>query len=175
MNRKTQQSFDYGPHTRTGGVPADVAAAELARIREENKRLTASAVVAAAEPDDAPLHAAFEWDDTVAAREHRLSQARMLIRAVRIVRADQPPQRIYVHIPDRDEEGAYEPIALVVKQPDQFALALMELRRRLSSAQEALDELRAAGATGGDRDRMAMITLATEAFAAASSAIQALS
>ena len=167
--------FDYSPHTRSGGVPADVAARELARIRSENGgKLTASSVVEAAEADDAPLHPFFVWDDTEAAREYRLMQARQLVRSVRVIRDDQPPRRIYVHVSKDEGEGSYDPLDLVVKQPDRYLLALNELRKRLTSAQEALDELKAAGEQSGDRDRLALITMAAEAFAAANAAVQAL-
>lgn len=170
-----KRTYDYSPFGRPPGVPAEVAVAELARIRAANKKLTASAVVEAAEPEDAPLHPAFEWDDEQAAHEYRLIRARQLIRSVRIIREDQTPQRIYVHIPEQDEdEGTYEPISLVVKHPDRYALALIELRKRVASAQEAVEELRAAGESGGDRDRMVLITLAAEALATANSAVQAL-
>jgi len=44
--------------------------------------LTPSAVVDEARPEDSPLHAAFEWDDSIAAEKYRLEQARRLLRQV---------------------------------------------------------------------------------------------
>jgi hypothetical protein len=46
--------------------------------------LTADAVVEAARPKDSPLHGFFEWDNRQAADSYRLTQARTLIRKVRI-------------------------------------------------------------------------------------------
>lgn len=48
-------------------------------------RITPEEVVAAAEDPSSPLHAEFLWDDTAAAKQHRLNQARALIRSVQVV------------------------------------------------------------------------------------------
>lgn len=44
--------------------------------------LQPEAVVEAARPDDSPLHSSFTWDDTEAAHQYRLWQARVLIRSI---------------------------------------------------------------------------------------------
>lgn len=46
--------------------------------------LRPAAVVEAARPEDSPLHGAFCWDDTEAARRYRLDQAQRLIRSFRV-------------------------------------------------------------------------------------------
>jgi hypothetical protein len=57
----------------------------LAKIAEENGgRLTPRLAVAAARDESNPLHPCFEWDDAVAAEAYRLSQARAVIRLIRI-------------------------------------------------------------------------------------------
>lgn len=43
-------------------------------------------VLAAAEPEDSPLHDAFTWDDSEAAHEYRLQQARQLVSHIVITR-----------------------------------------------------------------------------------------
>lgn len=57
---------------------------QLDQVRSVFGRLTPTAVVDAARPDDAPLHSRFEWDDTVAAEKWRREQASELIRSYRI-------------------------------------------------------------------------------------------
>lgn len=47
-------------------------------------RLSPEIVVQSARDPASPLHSRFEWDDTKAAEEHRRSQARTLIRSVRV-------------------------------------------------------------------------------------------
>src|SRR5690606_1315589 len=71
------------------GVDAQTAGKELERIREANDgRLRPEDVVVSAQKQDSPLHAIFTWDDSKAANEYRLSQARRLIRLVVIERKD---------------------------------------------------------------------------------------
>lgn len=130
---------------RITGVSPDVAGAELERIRKEYGALTASAVVDEARPETAPLHPNFEWDDEKAADEYRLQQARTLVRSVQIVFPDQEPRVMYVHVQTSARgEGGYEPLSLVVKQPDRLALALAELRSYVSSASQSVQEVLAA-------------------------------
>jgi hypothetical protein len=61
--------------------------AELERIRAGNRRgvLIPQEVVEAARARASPLHDCFEWDDSRAAHEHRLNQARQLIREIDVV------------------------------------------------------------------------------------------
>lgn len=47
--------------------------------------VTAKELLDASRSDDAPLHGCFEWDDTVAAEQYRLSQAGKIIRSIEIV------------------------------------------------------------------------------------------
>lgn len=61
--------------------------------------LTAENLVEVSRPVDAPLHPAFEWDDTVAAELYRRYQANNLIHSIRIISEGQKePQRFVVHI-----------------------------------------------------------------------------
>lgn len=46
---------------------------------------TPADVLKVAKAKKSPLHTFFEWDDTEAAKEHRLEQARGLVRSVRVV------------------------------------------------------------------------------------------
>jgi len=63
----------------------EAIAARLEKIAKLNGgRVTPDAVLADAQNAKSPLHDQFEWDDTVAARQYRLQQARELIRSVKV-------------------------------------------------------------------------------------------
>lgn len=53
---------------------------ELAHIREEHGTLRAEDVVEFARDETTALHGEFEWDDSEAAHQYRLDQARRIIR-----------------------------------------------------------------------------------------------
>lgn len=78
----------------------------LELLRKKSKgELTPQDVVDDAKHNNSPLHSFFEWNDGKAAEQHRLAQARSLIRAVVAVyvQPDKPAQRVqaFVHIPER--------------------------------------------------------------------------
>ncbi len=80
-----------------GEVDVDVVE-ELTSLYERLGELTAESVVAEAANPISPLHRYFEWDDTLAAREYRRTQARHLIRRVTIV-VDDRRLRAFPFIP----------------------------------------------------------------------------
>lgn len=179
MTDETETKYVYRGRSIKGVDPED-AFNELERIREA-RGLTAAAVVEESKPKDAPLHPAFEWNDKRAAHEHRLWQARQVIRCVQVVYADQPPASVYVHIqqPNEDAEadsraGRYEPVTVVVESPDLFALALAELNAKVRAAVEAVHQLERAAKGSVDSDRLAKVGLAVKALETAASAISSL-
>ncbi len=89
-------------------VPIDAQAAgqRLATIHKRKGHLSAELVVNDAKSQRSPLHPAFEWDDPTAAHEHRLEQARNMLRSVVMLRdngEDKRPIRAFVHVEAFDE------------------------------------------------------------------------
>lgn len=93
-------------------IKADVAYGELEKIKGNNNgSLTAGIVLLNAKKARSPLHKQFEWDDSAAAEEYRLVQARLLIRSVEVVYKDAPnlePQRHYVVVTEQESRDAPE-------------------------------------------------------------------
>lgn len=58
---------------------------ELSVLEQKHGHVTPEVVVQAAFSVKSPLHAYFEWDDSVAGTKYRLEQARQLIMTVRVV------------------------------------------------------------------------------------------
>ena len=78
-----------------------LVSAELEMLVEQGDGiLKAEAVVEYARDPKTALHSHFEWDDTEAAREYRLVQARHIIRVVLRAHSIQPPivTRIFVSL-----------------------------------------------------------------------------
>lgn len=80
---------------------------ELEGLRARDGCVTAAAVVEKATDEESALHAQFEWDDTDAAHQFRLDQARRLIRAIEIVPVESPqtPVSAYSIVCRKSEEG----------------------------------------------------------------------
>lgn len=96
--------FKEGARFQSGAhVDPKVVGAHIEMLREKFKgEITPEDVLDDAKHDNSPLHSFFEWSDSKAAHQHRLNQARGLIRAVVAiyVQPDKPAVRqvAYVHI-----------------------------------------------------------------------------
>lgn len=123
--------------------------AALKRIASENGgELKPEDVVEAARPDDSPLHSKFEWDDSEAARQHRIWQARQLIRVTvcYVGPENKTPMRVFVSLtPDRKNEGGgYRATAEVLSSPklrDQLLSDALDEFKRFREKYESLKEL----------------------------------
>lgn len=102
--------------------------AELERIRKSDPDgvLRAEKVVEFASDPSTALHKSFDWDDSSAAHQHRLSQAERIIRlSVEVIqRPNEEPMKVraYCSLPsDRKSGGGYRLVSKVVKNSKQFA------------------------------------------------------
>ena len=99
---------------------------ELDKIKAKHRGLLSPEVVVntAADPENV-LHNWFEWDDEIAGHQHRLKQARQLIRVfVTVLDSDTEPINVYVSLlDDRVAGGGYRSMVDVLGEAG--------LRRRL--------------------------------------------
>lgn len=95
---------------------------------ERDGRITPESVIVAAQNPKSPLHDRFEWDDSVAAHEHRLQQARGLIRSVMVQITTE--ERIistvhYVRDPSVGDDQGYVSLAKLQTEPENARAMLM--------------------------------------------------
>ena len=115
-------------------VPAQVAGEEIHRLYEEGKSQPKD-IVDASRPDDAPLHPAFEWNDSVAAELFRQDQARTLIRQIVTLEKTESEEPVYVRAFFKidPEESTYEPTIVIMndaeKRKQLLAIAKRELKQ----------------------------------------------
>jgi hypothetical protein len=105
---------------------------ELALVKGDKAILNASDVVDWAQShESSALHKCFEWDDSTAARQYRIWQARSLI-ALHIVTEKGERKMVSLSI-DRTNGGGYREIDDVMREPGLRNIllqdALLELRR----------------------------------------------
>lgn len=120
--------------------------------------LTPEIVLDDAQDESSPLHPFFEWDDTEAARQFRLKQARNVIRSVVAIYKEAPtrePIRAYVHVRTEDAPPRYmETSAALACSPTRDAVlrrAKAELdawRRRYADLQELAEVMAMIGLIG---------------------------
>jgi hypothetical protein len=107
---------------------------ELQRLSSVNRgMLNPQAVVDAARDKTSPLHNQFTWDDTEAAEQYRLQQARRLIRVtVRFLEPSEPSTttRVFVSLStDRKAGNGYRVLADVMSDAKLRAQLLADAHR----------------------------------------------
>jgi hypothetical protein len=173
------EKYHFRKGARISGFTADEVGQELERIRKANGgKLATETVVAEATPEDALLHNHFEWDDLKAGHEYRLIQARTLVKVVVVKHGasiagkfvEGEPRSKYVHV-QSEEGGYYQDLIVAVGNVDEYQAALRETTTRLTSAENAVNELKAAAARGKRKGDRVYINMAVDAIAAAKTAI----
>lgn len=88
-------SWKKGYHSK---IKPDIAFNELEKIKKSNGGvLTAGIVLLKATKKTSKLHKAFEWDNSKAAAEYRLTQARSMLRSIEVIYPESPKQQPHRH------------------------------------------------------------------------------
>src|SRR5882672_1392457 len=99
--------------------------------RQNRGHLTPRRIITAASDRKHVLHKHFEWDDSVAAQEWRLEQARSLVQAIH-VQADTESGVVRAFVSVRDEEGiSYRTISDVMSSINLQQRLLVQAERDL--------------------------------------------
>jgi hypothetical protein len=135
---------------------SEVVSQVLTKIYEEHEEVTPGLVVLEATPKDSPIHDKFEWDNTAAAHEHRLSQARRLIRYYPIFIEDTgTTEQLYHIVMEEAGESSdkYLPISVVVADDDLFDSAKRELMKQVNAIIRSIQKLDEAAKASGNAER----------------------
>jgi hypothetical protein len=138
------------------GVDAQTAGEELEQIRLQNAgKLRPQDVLENAADPESPIHGVFTWDDSKAAHEYRLSEARDFIKLVVVVDGQKgTPEPAFWNVTittapiDNDPESQpskeryYQAANVIAKSPIEYESALQLMVRELASAQTGLERLR---------------------------------
>lgn len=132
---------------------------------ERSGKLTAHDVVRAARNPESPLHSCFEWDDSKAAEQWRLEQARSLIRSVEVRITVQDGGTVsvpvYVRDPARDtEEQGYTALESIKGDPDAARAMLYVEMTRVEGLLSRAEGIAAACGLGPQVERLAKRTKA---------------
>lgn len=136
----------------------------LQKIAEQNGALTPEAVLDFAKPKTSPIHHLFEWSNSKAAELYRLTQARELIRRIKVEYITEESKsvtvRAYHHVTtqqDSDESrGVYVPLDVAMSNyRDQLLAQCMRdmeaFRRKYAALQEIADVIAAMDSISNQR------------------------
>lgn len=115
--------------------PEVVEALEVIAKEDPDGLVQPEKVVEAASNPDSPLHRYFEWDDSEAAHQYRLHQARRLVVRVIVKDASRKPTRVNVVIrrADGSERRGYVPVERAANDEDMCNQILHDTKRALTA------------------------------------------
>lgn len=124
--KKHKQVWTFKPNRRPLPVTAKVARDELRRVLDGHGVLTPAVVVEESKPRAAPLHPCFEWNDSKAATEFRLHQARNIINIVQVTTTDARGRKStvpeFINVSEPTDENArarhYQPVEVAMNDPE---------------------------------------------------------
>ena len=101
---------------------AQKCADEIMEICEELESATPQQILEKARDSNTELHKCFTWDDTEAAEKWRISEARAVVRNLKIIeqKPDKPPEPTTIRVFYKtDNKNGYKPTKLILKKPDE--------------------------------------------------------
>lgn len=111
-------------HASQLALDAQECGERIELIQNKHGKITPQLVLDDARKKASPLHDGFEWDDTVAAEQHRLNQARFILRQIVIVsepedeEAEPTSIRAFVSVSTEDEGKVYMPLTDAMENPE---------------------------------------------------------
>jgi hypothetical protein len=139
--------FDFRSGKSIKGLNPQEVGENLERIRAKNDgTLTPDLVLSEVEKDKShPLRDAFEWDDTKAAHQHRLLQARKLIVSVRVLNTSNGPTTAFVSVRTPDKGRNYVPTIEALSDDDLRERLLSDARQMVESLERRYAHLKGMG------------------------------
>ena len=131
----------WGKHT-----DPNVVSSELAKLSALPAGLTPAAVVHAAADPASPLHDLFTWNDSEAAAQWRLHEARMLIVSIEVKQAEPEFVRVFVKNeadPKAPRTSVYVPMQAAMADKDLCKQILRTAKRELESYRSRYEAIRA--------------------------------
>lgn len=108
----------------------------------KGSELSASVLLADAREESSPLHPMFEWDDSAAATQWRMTQAESIIRRVKVEVTVEPEKTVRVRafaaksdLGEKDEAGVYVALDRVFDDDDSREALEVAMRRDISRLQ----------------------------------------
>lgn len=147
---------------------------EIQKLYDVHNCVTPSKVLTTASDPNNVLHNYFEWDNTKAANEHRLNQARSLIRTVIIRTEENNDGENFWHIPSRvvmedgSKEGEYKPLSAILKSQSSFERTMNEVSGMFKASKLKLEALTNAAE---NEDNVALLSIVLQSLHTAESAL----
>ena len=123
---------------------AHKCADEIMEICEELESATPQQILEKARDSNTELHKCFTWDDTEAAEKWRISEARAVVRNLKIIeqKTDKQPEPTTIRdFYKTDNESGYKPTKLILKKPDEYKALVERCRSELLAIKQKFNSI----------------------------------
>ena len=123
---------------------AQKSADEIMEICEELESATPQQILEKARDGNTELHKCFTWDDTEAAEKWRITEARTVVRNLKIieVKPDKEPEPTTIRVFYKtDNSGGYKPTKLILKKPDEYKVLVERCRSELLAVKQKFQNI----------------------------------
>ena len=123
---------------------AQKCADEIMEICEELESATPQQILEKARDSNTELHKCFTWDDTEAAEKWRISEARAVVRNLKIIeqKSDKQPEPTTIRVFYKtDNESGYKPTKLILKKPDEYKVLVERCRSELLAIKQKFNSI----------------------------------
>lgn len=123
---------------------AQKCADEIMEICEELESATPQQILEKARDSNTELHKCFTWDDTEAAEKWRISEARAVVRNLKIIeqKLDKQPEPTTIRVFYKtDNESGYKPTKLILKKPDEYKTLVERCRSELLAIKQKFNSI----------------------------------
>ena len=113
-------------------------------ICEELESATPQQILEKARDSNTELHKCFTWDDTEAAEKWRISEARAVVRNLKIIeqKPDKQPEPATIRVFYKtDNESGYKPTKLILKKPDEYKALVERYRSELLAIKQKFNSI----------------------------------
>lgn len=117
---------------------------EIMEICEELESATPQQILEKARDGNTELHKCFTWDDTEAAEKWRISEARSVVRNLKIVevKPDKEPEPTTIRVFYKtDNSGGYKPTKLILNKPDEYKTLVERCRSELLAVKQKFQNI----------------------------------
>lgn len=123
---------------------AQKCADEIMEICEELESATPQQILEKARDSNTELHKCFTWDDTEAAEKWRISEARAIVRNLKIIeqKSDKQSEPTTIRVFYKtDNESGYKPTKLILKKPDEYKVLVERCRSELLAIKQKFNSI----------------------------------
>lgn len=144
-NSTSTYDWGHGKARRFVGTAQEIGEHLEALIEQSDGQLTPAIVVEDARAASSILHPNFEWDDRVAAEQHRLSTAREIIRSIVVIGVGEhivdSDVRGFVSVKSEEGDPYYTSTVHAIQQPDLRRQILEQAYRDLGTWRRKYEHL----------------------------------